>query len=342
MKIRSTLLIALAVTLTACRSATEPPLESLSYAQRFDDIWSNFDRTYSYFTLKGIDWSAARDTYRPRAVAAVDEDSFRAVILDMLATLHDAHVWLVKPDGGCARTFVLSRPANWNSQVWQSYLARGGAWESLGGGSGMTTIEGVPYVAIRTWATGQFDVGAFDAALGQFRGAPVMIVDVRMNGGGNDAIAYDVAGRFATSEHTTEWFQFRNGPAHTDFGGFQRKVVSPRGPWQFSGVVLLLTGRGVASSNESFVAAMRELPNVIVAGDTTAGASGNPGMYPLGAGWQYSVSRWIAYTAERDVVEDRGIAPARYVAWSPDDWQTGTDATLDWALQWAKQVTRSP
>ena len=96
--------------------------------------------------------------------------------------------------------------------------------------------------------------------------------------------------------------------------------------------VLLLIGRGCVSSNETFIAAMRELPNVTLVGDRTAGASASPGTFPLAGGWTYTVSRWIAYTADNQVIEDVGISPRVFVTASPGDLIEGRDPVLDWAL----------
>ena len=79
---------------------------------------------------------------------------------------------------------------------------------------------------------------------------------------------------------------------------------------------------------------MREMPNVLVAGDTTGGSSGNPQTYQLGGGWTYTVSTWIEYTAQRQVIEDRGIDPDIFVPTSAADFQKGIDPVLDWAIQY--------
>ena len=137
-----------------------------------------------------------------------------------------------------------------------------------------------------------------DAALERFRSAPLLILDVRMNGGGGDQPAFEVAGRFARTSVVTGNVRYRNGPSHTDFGPPVQRVLNPRGPGNTPGRVLLLIGRRCASSNESFIEAMRQLPNVTLVGDRTAGSSGNPGTFPLANGWTYTVSRWIEYTAD--------------------------------------------
>jgi C-terminal processing protease CtpA/Prc len=94
----------------------------------------------------------------------------------------------------------------------------------------------------------------------------------------------------------------------------------------------VLSGRAVYSSNESFISAMRELPNVTILGDTTGGATGNPAQHALGDGWQYSVSRWIEWTADRRVIEWNGIPPDVLVAWDMSAVQAGRDPVLEAAI----------
>ena len=109
-------------------------------------------------------------------------------------------------------------------------------------------------------------------------------------------------------------------------------MLNPRGAWQYTGTVRLLIGRRCASSTESFIAAMRELSNVTLVGDRTAGSSGNPGRFPLANGWTYTVSRWIEYTVDDQVIEDVGISPRVFVPAMAADFAQGRDPVLDWAL----------
>jgi C-terminal processing protease CtpA/Prc len=110
------------------------------------------------------------------------------------------------------------------------------------------------------------------------------------------------------------------------------RTFSPRGSFQYTRPVLVLIGRRCASSNESFISAMRELPNVTLAGDTTAGSTANPGTFNLPGGWSYTVSRWIAYTVSGQVIEDQGIQPRIAVPASPGAFMSGRDPVLDWAI----------
>jgi len=324
--------VSIAIALGGCggKSPTAPT-PSADFASQFDSLWTTFDREYSYFEHKRIDWNAMRAAFRPRAVAAGDQNAFIAVIREMLANLHDLHVLLRDPNGGTILTYQPTDFVNWDRAVWQQYVNRT-QWTSWGTDSGFGVLDGVPYFALGSWNTAAVRTADFDAALERFRTAPAIIIDVRMNGGGNDSLAFEVAGRFAPSTINAGYVKFRNGPAHTDFGSPMTRTVSPRGPWQYTGRVYLLIGRRCASSNESFIVAMGTRPNVTLAGDRTIGATANPGTFNLANGWTYTVSRWIEYTPDNQVIEDNGIAPDILVPASRADFAAGHDPVLDWAL----------
>jgi C-terminal processing protease CtpA/Prc len=221
---------------------------------------------------------------------------------------------------------------NWDRSVWQQYIARAN-WTQGQSDWGYGVLDGVPYITIGGWGTNSIRSADFDAALERFRNAPGVIVDVRMNPGGNDALAFEVAGRFARAPVVFGYVKFRNGPSHSDFGPPTPRTLNPRGVWQYAGQVLLLIGRRCASSNESFIAAMGQLPTVTLVGDRTAGATGNPGTFSLADGWSYTVSRWIEYAADNQPIEDVGISPDVFVTTSPADFGTSQDPVLEWALR---------
>ena len=329
---RLSIVVSLAIALSACggRSPTAPT-PGPDFASQFDSLWSTFDREYSYFEHKRIDWNATRDRYRPRALAASDQNAFIEVIRAMLGELHDLHVVIRDPNGRTIPTYESPAVSNWDRAVFDQYRSRAN-WTQGQVDWGHGILDGVPYIVIGGWGSSSIRPADFDAAFERYRDAPMLILDVRPNGGGDDSIAFQIAGRFAHSTINAGYVKFRNGAAHTDFGAPTTRTVSPRGPWQYGGKVLLLIGSKCASSNESFIVAMGQLPNVTLAGDRTAGATGNPGTFNLANGWTYTVSRWIEYTPENQIIEDNGIAPDILVPASASDFAAGRDPVLDWAL----------
>jgi carboxyl-terminal processing protease len=300
-----------ALLLTACASTSTAPIPATP-AESFDRVWSSFDRTYPYFGLKGVDWAAAKGQYRDRASAATSTDALNPILVEMLARLRDVHVSLRGPNGATIPTYRPTHASNFDRDRWQQTMSQS-QYVQRRPDLGSARVSGVPYITIGAWNSAQFSVSDLDAVLEPFRSDSVLIVDVRMNGGGNDQLALNFAGRFFETPTLSEQYRYRTGPSPNDLGRLSSRVVAPRGPWPFRGRVYVLIGRSVFSSNESFVAAMRVAPRAILVGDTTGGGTANPEQVPYAPGWTVSVSRWFATLPDGQPIEGRGIAPNVYV-----------------------------
>lgn len=325
------MLAASLVGMLACGDSPSAPETS---GQRFEAFWQSFDREYPYFQIKAVDWDQLRDQHRARAEAATSVEKLVEVLRDMTAPLRDIHVAFTSPAGERIPTYVPDAFVNWDRDLWLN-LVQAAGWTQVKPNLGYALFQGVPYITIGAWNTAQFSSADFDAILERFRSAPALILDVRPNGGGNDALALEVAARFAGDPVVFATVQYRDGPGHDDFGPRLDRTLSPRGPWRYEGQVHLLAGRGVYSSNETFVAAMRELPEVTVVGDTTGGGSANPASHELGEGWTYTVSQWIERTADDIVIEGHGIPPDLFVPMTATDVGAGRDPVLERAIELA-------
>jgi hypothetical protein len=319
-------LVVVATSLLFASCDSDPTDPSTIWLREFDSYWQNFESTYSYFSYKHINWDSLRTVYRPQAATVSSRDELIAVLRQMSAPLRDVHVWFQHADGRTLGTYSPNAAINWQKPAWEAYIRRNG-WQQVSTW-GYAMMGDLGYIAIGSWNTQQVRTVAVDSVLEILRGARALIVDVRMNGGGNDQIALEVAARFTDRTLTAEHFKYRNGPGHDNFTALTSRQLAPRGAWQFTKPVIVLSGRGVFSSNESFISAMRELAHVTIMGDTTGGSSGNPRFFELGGGWSYGVPRWVAYTADMRVIEWNGIPPDVVVPTATLDF-TATDPLID-------------
>ncbi|MGH8402130.1 MAG: S41 family peptidase, partial [Gammaproteobacteria bacterium] len=189
------------------------------------------------------------------------------------------------------------------------------------------------YIFIADWNKRALSLNEFDAVLRQFHSSPGLILDVRMNAGGDEALAYKVAGYFTDAMKLTEYYRYRNGPLPGDLGSPRPKYLTPSLGFHYDGPVMLLIGPDSFSSAENFIAAMQTLPNVTTIGEITGGASGCPETYALADGWRYSVPVCFDMTADHRVIEWNGIQPEVTVGATPADFKRDTDPVLDMALK---------
>ena len=309
------------------------PVEQL--IQDFDSLWIHFDELYPYFQYKSIDWNAAYNRVIPGVETASTYSELTALCVDMLRPLRDFHIYFQTPDNEYIATYQPDYHRNYNLILLKEYLQDKGlqvfqdVW-------GYCFLDSIPYVVIYQWDIDRFDIGQFDTVFERFKSSPAMIIDVRMNNGGNSSLADAVAERFTDKVRIYQYCQRRNGPGYSDFTELTGEYISPRGPWLYHRPVALLCGRDCMSSTEHFINAMAELPHIALIGDTTAGAKGNPVRFQFQDGTDYWVPRFIYYRTDMTVIEWNGIPPDLLVKTSDGDFMSGHDPVLDYALQWTK------
>lgn len=293
----------------------QPPGET---EQLFDTLCDTFDAKYSYFEHKAIDWDGVVEAFRPIFQDDLTPDRFAEEASDMLQVLHDWHVWVQKPNGeylGYDGDYDINYP----SVLLDGYSD--GGYTNLGGviyhawvGTGAT--KDVAYIAVDTLDTDAWS-GVSDGAIGNmfvaYQDAAGMIVDIRANAGGNENNAARIASRLTHSAVVYGHTRMRNGPQHDDYDPLVTKTLEPSSGMHFDGPVVCLIGQRCMSSAEWFTLMMRACPKVTLMGDWTRGASGNPETFSLSNGVSYSVSRWVAYTDDMELIEDNGIAPDEYI-----------------------------
>ena len=325
--------LAVCLTLAACGIVLGPD-PSTERGALFDEFWTEFDRHYAFFELKGIDWNGVREVYRPQAIAAANDGAFAQVLGRMIDTLDDVHVSLnvdniirhQSGDSATARKTYFAEATVFLNYVTStkftpSHRMRYGSYSGLG-------YVRIPGFGGEGWGR------EIDLVLREIGDVPALIIDIRDNGGGNDSNGRDIAARFTTQRRTYSYVRFRNGPAHSDFSPLFVGELEPAGA-HFAGRVILLMNRLDFSAAEHFALMIRALPQGILVGDTTGGASGNPLKRELANGWIYQLSESITYDLQHQTFEEVGIAPDVVVKQTLEDLNNSSDPVLFKAVELA-------
>jgi hypothetical protein len=318
------------------RSVRQPPVLTPELAAAaFDQLWEAFDRNYAMFVLRPeVDWTKLREQYRPKALASKSTYEFASVCADMLKPLRDLHVWLTVA-GADMPVFNRPRPANANPQACRAIL---GNLKQAGSVAWAITTNNIGFIAIFGWDDSKIPAECGEA-LEQMRDTRGLIVDVRLNGGGDEPLAEKVAGRFLEKEFVYAYSRFRNGPNHTNLTEKYERKVAPRGPWRYNRPVLLLIGQKCMSSNESFISMMTGDPEVTTMGDHTCGSSGNPEIVRLPLDMTASVPRWIDCLPDGTPLDERGFQPQIPFKPAPGAFEGDRDDLLTAALT---RLSRAP
>lgn len=296
----------LVLSLWGCERAffEEEPKDDL--LTNFEVFWGEFDRNYSFFELKGLDWDSMYHVYRPLVAAAQSEEELFDLLSQMTVALEDGHVNLVSPYGVSSYNFNKGRRDNGPYNV-KNYLYNirqaGEAIEY-----GQVNQRNIGYILIKSFGGAREDYEQIDRILEELRWKEGLVIDVRSNGGGSTTNSQLIASRFADKERHYIKIKYKNGPGRNDFTDWNDRTVVPQGKG-YTKPVVVLTNRKTYSSSEDFVLAMRLFPNVTVVGDTTGGGSGNPILRELPNGWTFRLSSWIAADPDGTTFEGIGLAP---------------------------------
>ncbi len=319
---------ALCVLLVGCSSST----------RNYDAFWSDLDERYALFDIRlpADNWSALRDVHAP--TTSGKDDLFDAMI-SLARELDDGHVTLRGTDAWVsayphydtlerleinAEEHYLDEPLTWDAQDWFAWGRSGSV-----GYLSITSMDGLSQKE-----TERADVDAAELALGRaladLSDTTALIVDVRANEGGWDAVSLALANAFAGPRALAWSEQTRDGPRHDDFSPWRDVFVEASSGYDRP--VAVLTSGGTFSAAETFALAMRVRPHVTLLGEPTSGHFSDLEDGQLPNGWNYTFSAERYRAADGEIYEARGVPVDLAIPLDPEAVDAGRDAILEAAL----------
>ncbi|MBI5957149.1 MAG: S41 family peptidase [Chloroflexi bacterium] len=306
----------------------------------FEVFWHTFNEQYAFFYLYDVDWQAQYDTFRPRVTADTTPEELFSILSEMITPLKDGHVSLISDVGefspGTLPEWLEGDSATIIGDFIQKQYLSGDevtlvgnhliAYRKLDDRTGYIFIQAMYGYALDNANEVEAAAQAIDEALAALDGVERMIVDVRFNGGGLDAVALVLASRFADDKHLAFSKQARNGDSFTPLREY---FVEPGGERQFTGPVVLLTSGLTASAAEIFVMAMRELPHVTVMGEATSGGHSDILGCMLPNGWSFGLSNEVYRAADGQIYEKAGLPPDQAIPFDAEGFVAGSDNVLN-------------
>ncbi|MHC4163773.1 MAG: S41 family peptidase [Planctomycetota bacterium] len=310
-----------------------PPITKREARAAFDEVWTAFDKEYACFGLRPkVNWAKLGETYR-RDLDRVDT-VFRAaaVIADMLAHLENLHVWVKAGNDGLPG-YTRPRPLN---ASWEAVPKILGPVRKAGDNLQWGRKDRVGYLNVHGLSDPKLPEHV-DAALESLKDTKTLIVDLRFNGGGDELLARQVAGRFVDEERVYSLNQYRSGPSHNELGEKLERAFAPRGPWRYENPVVVLWGRKTLSSAESMALMFAQCPQVTTMGDPSGGSSANPRRLELKCGITVNLPRWLDMDPKGNPIEHVGVKPEKLIKAKPEDFTAEKDPVLKAALKYLRK-----
>ena len=257
----------------------------------------------------------------------------------MLNELHDGHVnlssWF---DVSYYRQWWSDYPENFSDRLIEQYYFNYN-YSQLGAATYGILPDNVGYVRISTFSTavGDSNISWMLSYMATCNG---LIIDVRNNSGGDMSNAETWARHFITAPVTAAYMIHKTGPGHSDFSDpypITFEPLSSSGQMVWRKPVVVLANRSTFSAANYFVAVMRALPNVTLAGATTGGGSGMPITMEIPCGWSVRLSSVSVLDSDYHVTES-GIEPDEGCAIDLDEQEAlnGRDTMIEFAVSLLK------
>jgi hypothetical protein len=308
----------------------------------YDVLWKTFAENYPFFKLHNVDWNATDRRMRPRVTATTTPDELFSVFREMLEPLRDSHIVLdVFPQGDTRGKDWLKTPLK---EIWvhkddqeplddadleranriiETKYIHGKTEKFCGGQIRFGHIAGgqLGYLGVLSFHqyTPDDDLpaglacirAASDKIFAGTTNLKGLIIDVRTNGGGEDAFVLELASRFTNRKYLAFGKQALVDSAdRLKFTDPESIYIEPsRGP-KYLGPTVLLTGRHSASAAETFtMALMGRQPKIVRIGENTQGVFSDVLDRRLPNGWRLVLPNEIYVTEDGKSFDVLGVSP---------------------------------
>jgi hypothetical protein len=300
-------------------------------AAAFDAVEDHLRATYPFF---GLGRKPAADAlfakWRERCVAAAGEAAFVQTLRAMLGELDDLHVWLRHGKTVLGTAVATTLRPNLDPAARRAVLTEVLEEKPSLVGRIATQRGPVGYVEIPTWRLDDAAVARLEASLDALADCRALVLDVRANAGGDEALAQRVASRFAAADVVYARSRVRDPLSVALTDPVDRVLPARKGAAADRRPVAVLQGPWCMSSCEGFLLMARALPTVTTVGARSRGASGNPKAFTVLPDLVLHASTWRTFPPGSDeTIEGRGVEPEVEVTEVPGG---GKDPVLARAL----------
>jgi hypothetical protein len=318
-------------------------------------FWQTFAEQYPFFALRKLDWHAAEQQYRPRVTPSITSRELFHIFQQMIEPLNDTHTSLEAPD--IKMEFEGSRPdaghltdADWKkaaSVIETTYVqdhVRAYCKERIQFGMLRNSIGYLRVTTFYDYADGSYAdelqclQRSLDSIFGSAGTLKGLVIDVRLNKGGDDPLGIEIASRLTDKKYLAYAKAARNSTsldAPLTFSEKQPVWVVPSARPSFRGKVALLIGPDTVSAGETFTMALMERePHVLRIGLNTQGVFSDVLRRALPNGWYIGLPNEVYYTQDGKAFDATGVPPYIHVPFfTPRDLLGSRDAALEEAVR---------
>ncbi|MFK8057605.1 MAG: S41 family peptidase [Saprospiraceae bacterium] len=307
---------------TACEKIVYKPQDEATNLNVFDDFSTLFLEKYAMFEQKGVNWPVLSDSVRATINDNTTEFELARKMGTMVRRLKDGHSYLYADSiffYDISAGYPLNFDAANSKPEEEATVVSGGAYKSIGDIGYIYISDFVEWTNTQT-----------SEAIDALSGTRALIIDVRINGGGDPEAAAELAARFTNTSYGAGIEYFKTGPGANDFSGSAITVTPSTNSRYLDKKVAILQARLSYSATQTLIYLCDENPNVATFGSKSGGGTGSVASGYLINGWQWNMSV-SDYEDAKGRKFDGGLEADFPVL---DDTDTDNDEVIEAAIDW--------
>jgi len=305
----------------------------------FDAAWKRVRDVYPFLEYKNIDWDSIYAVYKSR-VEKAGEEEFDLLLNDMLAELKDVHVYHQKVQGPQKYAYESPRQIRDKHAISRAIIRKYFDTELTGTKSKSAmygiTADNTGYIYFYDLMDNGLEE-EFPDIVKYLRNTKGLILDFRTRQGGTYQVVQSLALCFLTAPLEKPKLYILEDIEQPPF-------QPPTDTFIYTKPIVVLINGMTISAGELISEVLKQLPNVTVVGDTTAGGGGcASGHTPQAEGpYRLPCNRIIfiptGYFLRYDGshIEWNGVSPDIRVEQTETDIKSGKDRQLEYALNMLK------
>lgn len=336
----------------------------------FEHFWQTYHDYYAFFSERHVDWDAVYAEHVTQVHDAMSDEELFELFASMLSGLDDAHVRLISDEAVYAPEFIkganlviedsfaeqddyddiqdyaeaLSQRYSDNLfayldedsiEVFDGAVPANVIWGTIEQNTGYLYLANMAYFSEVDEGLNQAENLAvadevIQAALEDLQHTDAMIIDVRNNNGGHDALSFAIASYFADTQRQVA---SKNARSYAGESNNLSVSLEPSAQLNYLNPVVIIAGPHTVSAAEVFVMSMQTFPQTRLIGENTNGSFSDVLEKALPNGWKIWLANEVYRDAEGINYEALGLPPEETaILFDLDAIDAGYDPGIETAL----------
>lgn len=309
--------------------------------ENYEIFWQSFEDNYPYFDLYKVDWHKQKEKYRNLVTKDTTTKELFDIFKMMATDLNDAHIYITYNDNefspykdlplwnkeNNSRKLVQVIEENYikDLQYSKDRMIRHGHLDDK---IGYILIASFGGYLLESESINKISK-AFKSALEDLKDTKRLVIDLRFNQGGYDSTGLAIANSLITQDKLAYKTQIKYKEVYTELLEVYLNVDEDV---TYKNDIILLTSGATVSAAETFILSIKDLENVSIIGEETAGFYSDRLERVLPNGISFGLAHMKYYSVDNELMESQKHQPSVYLPIDLKLMKKNIDPALIWLL----------